>query len=177
MARPTRQGRTALVSIAGLVLATAGCLTGFNAPLGPASESFIEKPLLGDWTCRGTDDPDPVDLTFTNFDDRQYLLQSNDHKSDPYSHRVIATRVQDATFLSVRAVAPKEEDEWTVLQYSFGDPSILSLSAVAASSFEDVQDDPQAVRDRLAEHLHDPDVIHELMTCSRPQPKPDEPQP
>jgi hypothetical protein len=118
-----------------------------------------------------------VDLTFTNFDGWQYLLQSNDHKSEPYSHRVIATRVQDVTFLSVRAVAPKEEDEWTVLQYSFGNPHKLALGLVDPNSFEDVRDDRQAVRDRLADRLHDPDVIHELLTCSRPQSIPDEPQP
>ena len=160
---------SAMVAVA--VLSTTGCLSGFKHPLGPPSEGFIDKALLGSWQCRGTDDSATVDflldLTFVDFDGWQYLLQSDDHTSVPESVQVIATRVGGATFLSLRGVAPKSEDEWAVVRYSFVDSSHLSLGWVDPDDFEDVIDDRQAVRDRLATRLDDPKLVDELGPCQR----------
>jgi hypothetical protein len=147
-----------------------GCLSGFKNPLGSAEESFIDQPLLGTWVCRSDDDPQPTDLTFVDFDGRQYLLQSDDHKAERYSHRVVGSRIEGATFLSLRPVAPKAEDEWTVLRYSFSDANHLSLRLVDPEPFEDVLDDAVAVRLRLADRLDDPDVIGDLFACARQEP-------
>src|SRR5574340_193475 len=160
--------RLVIVALA-LCVVCAGCLSGFKHPLGSADESFIDKPLLGTWACRSDDDPQPTDLTFVDFDGRQYLLQSNDHKAERYSHRVVSSRVEGATFLSLRSVAPEAEDEWTVLRYSFSDANQLSLSLVNPDKFEDVIDDPEAVRDRLAARLDDPEVVQGLLSCTRPE--------
>jgi hypothetical protein len=130
--------RLSFVALVACVAST-GCLSGFKHPLGPVRQSFIDKPLLGSWVCRSSDDPQAVDLRFTDFDGRQYLVQSDDHKAEPYSHRVLATHVENSTFLSVRAIAPKAEDEWIVLEYALGDANHLSLKIVDPQPFEDVR--------------------------------------
>jgi len=160
------RGRFAVVALVAGVVCT-GCLSGFKHPLGSVGRSFIDKPLLGTWACRSDDEPNPMDLTFVDFDGRQYLLQSDDHKAERYSHRVISTRVEDSMFLSLRPLAPKAEDEWTVLRYSFSDANHLSLGLVDPQPFEDILDDAIAVRDRLAGRLDDPEVIHEFLSCTR----------
>ena len=158
--------RLSFVALVACVAST-GCLSGFEHPLGPVRQSFIDKSLLGCWVCRSNDDPKPARLTFTDFDGRQYLLQSDDDKEGPYSHRVLATHVESSTFLSVRAIAPKAEAEWTVVEYVFDDANHLSLKLVDPQPFEDVIDDPTAVRDRLAERLDDPEVVQDLLSCAR----------
>jgi hypothetical protein len=157
-------------------VASAGCLVGFKHPLGSVRQSFIDRPLLGSWVCRSRDDPKPIDLTFTDFDGRQYLLESDDHKTERYSDRVLATHIENSTFLGLRAIAPKAEDEWTVLEYAFGDANGLSLKIVDPEPFEDVLDEPAAVRDRLAERLDDPEVIQDLLSCTRPDSPSTEPE-
>jgi hypothetical protein len=159
--------RLSFVTLVACVAST-GCLSGFKHPLGPVRQSFIDEPLLGSWVCRSSNDPKPVDVTFTDFDGRQYLVQSDDDKAEPYSHRVLATHVENSTFLSLRAIAPKAEDDWTVLEYAFDDANHLSLKIVDPQPFEDVIDDPAAVRDRLAGSLDDPEVIQDLLSCTRP---------
>jgi hypothetical protein len=160
------RGRFAVLAlVAGLVCT--GCLSGFTHPLGSARQSFIDKPLLGTWACRSNDAPKPIDLTFVDFDGRQYLLQSDDRKGERISHRVISTRLEQAKFLSLRPVAPKAEDEWTLLQYTLSDANHLSLGLVDPEPFRDVLDDAVAVRERLAERLDDPEVIEELLSCTR----------
>ena len=160
------RGRLPVLALAACLFCT-GCLSGFRHPLGSTRESYIDKLLLGTWVCRSSDDPQPIDLTFVDFDGRQYLLQLDDHKSEHYSNRVLATRVEGSTFLSLRAVAPKAEDEWSILEYSFADASHLALKLVDPQQFEDVIDDAKAVRDRLAERLDDPEVIEGLLSCTR----------
>jgi hypothetical protein len=159
------RGRLPVLALASCVFST-GCLSGFGHPLGSIRESYIDKPLLGTWVCRSSDDPQRIELTFVDFDGRQYLLQSDDHK-DRYSDRVLATHVESSTFLSLRQIAPKAEDEWTILQYSFGDAGHLALKLVDPQQFEDVIDDATAVRERLAERLDDPEVIKDLLSCTR----------
>ena len=160
------RGRLPVLALAACVFST-GCLSGFRHPVGSIRESYIDKLLLGTWVCRSSDDPQPIGLTFLDFDGRQYLLQSDDHKADRYSHRVLATHVESSTFLSLRPVAPKAEDEWTILEYSLGDASHLALKLVDPQQFEDVLDDATAVRERLAERLDDPEVIQDLLSCTR----------
>jgi hypothetical protein len=161
------RGRSAVLALVAALVCTA-CLSGFRHPLGSARQSFIDKPLLGTWECHSNDDPKPIELTFVDFDGRQYLLQSDDRKGERSSHRVVGTRLEQATFLSLRTVAPKAEDEWTLLQYAFSDANHFSLGLVDPRPFEDVLDDAVAVRERLAERLDDPEVvIRELVSCTR----------
>ena len=75
--------------------------------------------------------------------------------------------VSSKTFLSLRPVAPKAEDEWTLLQYALSGANHLSLGLVDPEPFEDVLDDAVAVRERLAERLDDPEVIREQLSCTR----------
>lgn len=156
--------QVARFTIAVLVLSATACLSGFKHPVSPPSQGFVESGLLGAWHCADADGRGPVDLTFANFDGRQYLLQADDYQSPPSSSRVIAGRVDDATFLSVREASPKPGYEWTVLGYSFGDGE-LKLQYVDPDAFKDVMDDSQAVRARLSDHLQDPEVVREMLTC------------
>ena len=160
------RGRSAVLALVAALVCT-GCLSGFKHPLGSVRQSFIDKPLLGTWDCLSNDDPEPLDLTFVDFDGRQYLLQSEDRKGERFSHRVVSTRLEQVTFLSLRPIAPKAEDEWTLLQYALSDANHLSLGLVNPDSFEDVLDDAVAVRDRLAERHDDPEVIKEFVSCTR----------
>jgi len=160
-----RGGSAVVALVVGLVCS--GCLSGFPHPLGSVRQSFIDKPLLGTWVCRSNDDPKPIDLAFVDFDGRQYLLESDDRKGERFSHRVIGTRLEQATFLSSRPVAPRAEDEWTLLRYTFTDADHLTLGLVEPEPFEDVLDDAVAVRERLTERLDDPEVIRDLVSCTR----------
>jgi hypothetical protein len=152
-----------------LTLVTTGCITGFKHPLGPVSQSHVDEILLGTWSCRATDDDNPVALTFLDFDGRQYYVHLEDQKSDPQSLRAVATKLNDASFLSLRFIGPQADAEWTVVQYTQPDPGRLKLSNVAPEAFEDVLDEPQAIRDRLAGRLEDPEVISDFIDCTRPE--------
>src|SRR5262249_49265505 len=99
-----------------IALVSSACITGVKQPLSVGRDSFIDQQLIGTWHCVPTDDSDPTDLTFVEFDSWQYLLQASSPKDGLGSYRVVATRIADATFLSARSIAPKAEDEWKVLQ-------------------------------------------------------------
>jgi hypothetical protein len=168
--RIVRLGRLACLGLAACAAVTTACLSGFERPLAPVGDSFIDGVLLGAWVCTSSDDDRPIDLNFVKFDNRQYLLLSDDHEAEVNHHRVLGSRLESATFLSLRSIAPTAEDQWTVLQYSLDEAERLFLKVVDAQAFADVVDDPQGIRDRLAGHLDDPEVIRELLSCERPEP-------
>jgi hypothetical protein len=130
----------------------------------------VEARLLGTWHCQDSEEQHPVDLTFADFDGRQYLLQVDEHSSTSSSSRAVAGRVGSLTYLSVREVFPTSEGDWTVFGYSFGDAE-LRLEYVDPDPFEDVIDDSQAVRDRLSALVQDPEVVQQMFSCTRVPPK------
>jgi len=147
-------------------LATSGCISGFKHPLGPTSQAYIDNRLLGSWSCV-TEERKPVGLNFVKFDSRQYYLRITDSRSEPDDARAFATRLEELDFLNVRSIGPKADDEWTFSQYSFTEAGQLKLKYVDPQPFEDVLDDPEAVRDRLVSQLEDPEVVQDFMTCTR----------
>lgn len=155
-----------LVIAAGLV--SSACFTGFRHPLGPADDGFVEEQLRGTWSCASADDPKPARLTIVDFDGRQYYLESVEAgKSDPDRFRGHATRVEGASFLSVRELEGKPDADWTIMQYDLAESGHLTLRMVDPEPFEDVIDDAAAVRERLSTRLQDPEIITGVMTCSR----------
>jgi len=72
--------RVALPALAACIASTA-CLSGFKHPLGSATQSFIDKPLLGAWVCHSTDQPKGIEITFMDFDGRQYVVRSGSRPS------------------------------------------------------------------------------------------------
>lgn len=152
----------------GACLASGGCITGFAHPLGPARRGFIEPDLVGSWMCSSGEDPKPGRITFMDFDRRQYYIESEeDGKSGPERLRAFATRIEDVPFLSVREIGTDADVEWALLTYRLPDTDHLILRAVDVKPFEDVLEDAARVRERLAEHLEDPEVILDLVSCTR----------
>ena len=148
-------------------LATTGCITGFRHPLGPVGDGYIDDRLLGVWTCVSTTDASPGEITFLKFDSRQYYVRMTDGQSEAQDLRAVSTRLEQSSFLSLRMIGPKPEEEWTVLQYTIPDGAHLTLKYVNPDRFEDVIDDWQAVRDLLASSLEDSEVVSELLQCAR----------
>ena len=64
----------------------------------------------------------------------------------------------------------KKDDEWVCLAYAQSDADHLSLRAVDATPFEDVLDDAPSVKQRLAEQMQDPEVVVDLLSCTRVRP-------
>ena len=161
------RGLTALLVMAACV-GSSGCITGFPHPLGPAREGFIEPDLVGTWTCQSAEGSKPGQVTFTDFDRRQYLVESvEDGKSAPKRLRAFATRIDEVPFLSVRDIGSDPDAEWTFLTYRLPDSGHLILRAVDPDPFEDVLEDAASVRERLAQHLEDPEVFLDLVSCTR----------
>jgi hypothetical protein len=148
-------------------IALSGCLSGFKHPLGPAGEGFVEPQLLGRWECVSTEDPSPGPLTILDFDGNQYYLELESEKEETGRFRAYATRIEGVTFLNVRPIGPKPEDEWAFLAYAFVDPDHLVLRYVNPQPFEDVIDDPLGVSGRLAAQLEDPEVVSDYLSCTR----------
>ncbi len=148
-------------------VATTGCITGFRHPLGPVGQGYIDERLLGAWTCVSTTDQGPGELTFLKFDGSQYYMHMADRQSEPQDLRAVATRLEEASFVSLRVIGPKANDEWTVLQYTISDAGQLTLKYVDPQAFEDIIDEPQAIRDRLVTRLEDPEVLADLLRCTR----------
>jgi len=158
---------TSLTIVASCVILS-GCLSGFRHPLGPADEGFIEPDLLGRWECASTEDPSPGHITILDFDGKQYYLQFAELEKDEPSHfRAYATRVEGVPFLNVRAIGPKPDDEWAFLEYALVDADHLSFRYVDPQPFEDVIDDGPSVKVRLGDHLQDPEVLHDYLSCTR----------
>jgi hypothetical protein len=152
-------------------IVTSACLTSFAHPLGPVSESFIDPKLIGAWTCTSADDPDPAQVTILGFDSHQYYLQlAESGKAEPTPSRAVATRIEDATFLSVRELAESHEDDWTLMEYTLTDSGHLRFRVVDPSRFEEVADDPAGLRQRLAERLQDPETFASELSCTRRSP-------
>jgi hypothetical protein len=148
-------------------LASTGCLSGFKHPLGPAAEGFIEPQLLGRWECVSPDDPSSAPITIIDFDGKQYYIQSEFEKGEISHSRAYATRVDEVPFLNVRAIGPKPDDEWTILEYALMDADHLRFRYVDPDPFEDVIDDALGVSGRLAGHLEDPEVLKDFLSCTR----------
>lgn len=155
----------ALVVASGL-LAT-GCITSFRHPLGPPEEGFIDDQLRGAWSC-ATDEGTPLALTIVDFDGKRYYLESREQgKGEPDRFRAHATRVQAAAFLNVQEIGKDGSDEWTLVSYAIAPDGRLQLRHVDPDPFQDVLDDPEAVRERLDGRLEDPEVITDLLSCAR----------
>ena len=160
-----RQRTALLVLVAGLL--SAGCLSGFHHPLGPPEDGFIEPLLPGRWSCASSDDPKPSELTVIDFDGKQYYLEaSGGGDSDRGRYRAHATRVGGSPFLSVHEIG-RDEEEWQFLEYDVRQTDRLTLRYVDPDAFEDVIDDATAVTERLAEQLHVPGVVGDLLSCTR----------
>jgi hypothetical protein len=160
-----RKGTSLVMAVSCLV--SSGCLSGFQHPLGPVGEAFIEPDLLGRWECVAPDDPSSGTITIIDFDGKQYYIQSEFEKGEVSHSRAHATRVEEVPFLNVRAIGPKPEDEWTILQYALVDADHLSFRYVDPQPFEHVIDDALGVSGSLASHLEDPEVIKDLLSCTR----------
>lgn len=147
-----------------LALVSVGCLAGFKHPLGPASSSTVDDRLLGAWKCSDRGGGQLMTLAFVNFDGRQYFARMTDGKKESGSYRALGHQIGDSTFLSLRVIEPKAEDEWTILEYRI-ESSTLRLRDVKPGAFEDLMDDPRAVRESLAARLDDPDAIGDFAMC------------
>src|SRR5215813_5365197 len=111
-----------------LCVATAGCITGFTHPLGPAGQARIDERLIGVWNCiSANDDESPGDLTFLKFDASQYYVRTGDRESPPQDLRGLATLLGESSFLSLRVIGPKPDDEWTIVRYTLTDERHLTL--------------------------------------------------
>jgi hypothetical protein len=102
-----------------------------------------------------------------DFDGRQYYVAADDGGDDSGNLRAIATRLDDVPFLSIRAIGPDDDKDWTFLAYSLPDREHLTLRLVDPGPFEDVLDDVGAVRHRLAELLEDEETFLNLVSCRR----------
>ena len=158
-----------LLLVATCLIPTA-CITGFKQPLGSVEEAFIEPNLLGNWTCSSADDPTPDALKIMDFDGKQYYIESADGTGDPAHLRALGHRIEDATFLSLGEVG-KKNDEWVILAYALADTDHLSFRVVDATAFEDVIDDAPSVKQRLAEQMQDPEIVVNLLSCTRAKPQ------
>ena len=164
-----RRKARGLLLVATCLIPTA-CITDFKHPLGPVEEAFIEPNLVGSWKCSSADDPTPNVVRIMDFDGKQYYIEFDEGKSEPARLRGLAHRVEDAAFLSVRGLQTKDE-EWNLLAYALSDSDHLEFGLVDAPSFEDVMDDPLSVKQRLAEQMHDPEVVASLLSCVRDKPQ------
>jgi len=157
---------TSLLVVVSCVLSS-GCLSGFRHPLGPADEGFIEPQLLGRWECVSADNPSPGPITIIDFDGTQYYIQAEFEKDEISHSRAHATQVEEVPFLNVRAIGPKADDEWTILQYALMDANHLAFRYVDPQPFEDIIDDARGVSGRLAGQLEDPEVLQDFLSCTR----------
>jgi hypothetical protein len=158
-------------------LVASGCLSGFRRPLGPVEEGVVDSQLTGNWSCVSAEDPAPPTLlTIVDFDGRQYYLESlEEGKSDRGRYRGHATRVEGVPFLSIREVGG-DDDEWNFMQYDLAENDRLTLQMVAPEPFEDVIDDPDRVRERLATRLQDPEIMSGVIECNRAEERGGEPR-
>ncbi len=179
MERPSSKGtrRSGRLLLLAACVATSGCITGFKHPLGPASRGYIDDRLLGVWSCVAADDPGQLELSLVKFDSRQYYVRIADSKSEPSDGRAFATRLEETDFLNLHQIGPKADGEWTFLQYSVSEGGQLTMKYVDPQPFEDILDDPQAVRDRLASRLDDPEVVGDGLACARHELDPAKPEP
>ena len=158
-------GARSLLLVVSLI--SSACITGFKHPLGAPEDGFIDSRLLGTWACTSIDDPKPSLITLMDFDGKQYYLQSSAGSSKPSHFRAVATRIDDVAFLSARELSFNPEDEWAFLEYELSDADHLRLGFVDPVRFEDIVDDPPSVRQRLAGQLQDPEVLSDLLSCTR----------
>ena len=160
--------RTGALVVAGC-LASSACITGFEHPLGPPEDGFIEPGLVGKWTCTAKfEDPAPGVVEIMDFDGKQYYIQSpGTAGSDPTHTRAFATRLEGVTFLSSRDLGADAKGEWTLMAYALLDSGHLEFRVVDPRPFEDVVGDAQGVRDRLAGLLEDPEVLVDALSCTR----------
>ena len=160
--------RTGALVVAGC-LASSGCIKGFEHPLGPPEEGFIEPGLVGKWTCTGKfEDPVPSVIEIMDFDGKQYYIHSpGTAGSDPGHTRALATRLEGVTFLSTRDLGAEGKGDWTLMAYALSGSGHLAFRVVDPRPFEDVVGDAQGVRDRLAGLLEDPEVLVDALSCIR----------
>lgn len=164
-----RRNARVLLLVATCVIPTACITGGFKQPLGSVEEAFLEPGILGSWACSSVDEATPSVLNIMDFDGKQYYIESSDGKGDPTRLRALGHRIEDVAFLSALEVG-KKDDEWVFLAYAQSDADHLSLRAVDATPFEDVLDDAPSVKQRLAEQMQDPEVVVDLLSCTRVRP-------
>lgn len=161
-----RQGAVLLAIASGIV--ASGCLTSFRHPLGPPEDGFLESGLIGRWECASADDPGTLDLTIVDFDGRRYYVEVREAgRAEPGRYRGHATRIEGATFLNLGLLGADGNHEWSVMRYDLPGPDRLSLRMVDPDPFEDVIEDADRVRERLATRLDDPEVLDGEVSCGR----------
>jgi hypothetical protein len=152
---------------------SAGCIIGFKYPLGPVKKAMIDPRLLGAWKCRDTDQK-PGQLTFMDYDGRQYLLYFTAEGEEPTHMRAYSTQLKGRVFLNFQALEPKpHESTWQFLEYSFPEQGRLSVRSVKTEPFEKVRESAKDVRRLLERNLDNADFFDPLWSCAKAEPKKD----
>ncbi len=147
-------------------LAAVACLTDFPNPLGPVSEGFIERRLLGSWNCVQADGSDLGTMTVLDFDGKQYHVSFASEGEEPEQHRAYSSRIKEGNFWNIQSIQPKRDTNWSFLEYSFSETGRLLLRAVRPEPFEDIREDPAQVRKLLEVNLENSEFFEPAWECT-----------
>jgi hypothetical protein len=160
------------VVISGLALVLMGCPYESSEPLTTLASSVIDARLAGTWRCLMSSEDDVDRMTFTPFDEHQYVVAFQDAEEEGKVGllRAYAGRLGEASFLSIQELGSSADGKppgWTWVRYSIVDGDLLRLRIVESELLDD-KVTPAEARAIVEKHLDSPELYDgEPSVCVR----------
>lgn len=166
------------VAVSGLALVLMGCPYESPEPLTPLAAAVLDARLDGAWRCVTSSDDEATRVTFTPFDEHQYVLtgQGGADKDELGLMRGQAGKLREASFLSVQELEASKDGKppgWSWIRYSIVDGDLLRLRFLDDKLLKEAKT-PAEARASVEKHLDSPELYEDGMVCVRvaePEPK------
>jgi hypothetical protein len=152
----------------GLALVLSGCPYESKEPIAPVESAVLDSGLTGPWRCLSDgakDDDKTARITFTPFDEHQYVVNLEAPGEDLAACRAHAVKLRDVKFLSIQMLEGKPEAQWALLRYAFIDSDLLKLRFVADKLL--MGKTPAEARALIEKNLEAPELYEPGYVCVR----------
>lgn len=164
-------------AVAGLALVLMGCPYESSEPLTPLASSALDAHLTGTWRCLQSTEEQTSRVTFTPFDEHQYVLslqQPPTEKEEFGLMHAYAGKLGQASVLSLQELGPDNDGKphaWSWLRYTLVDGDLLRLRFLSDKPLKPAKT-PAEARALAEKQLDTPELYEEGFVCVR-VPEPD----
>jgi hypothetical protein len=164
------RARSSRIVVAVVALAVVGCYD-FKAPVDARPQQPIDEALLGPWRCLQAEpetDSRAFSVEFVGASERSYRIRFTADDKPSQEMPAYVSVVAGGRILNVRDPEdPPSGDPWTLVRYSFLQPTVLRLEVIDDKPF--IGDDGSAseLRAALEKAGHDSPAYEDIGVCIR----------
>jgi hypothetical protein len=142
------------VIVPSLALLLCGCPYESEFPLRADDDDVeTDEELVGVWKCQHPEEGASWTVTIYAFNEREYLIVSQERENQFDLLRASATHIEGQKFLSIRDITrPDDPEPWLIVNYTISGEELL-VRMVDEKLFEKRMDSPANLRKFIGENL------------------------